>query len=98
MLWLPRQRCVVGGGRNGCYGVAGSGRGGCDGFASGGHVCGVCDVNLDHGIASGIRAIDGGRINNVHTGGNAAININVSVLIVTFVDEGLRGNAGFALL
>ncbi len=89
---------IVGCGRSGCDGVTGSGRGGCDGFTGGGHVCCVCDFDLDCKIASGIHAANGVRVNDARTGGNAAININISAAIVTFVDNGLRGGAGFALL
>jgi hypothetical protein len=62
------------------------------------HICGVCNVNLDCGIASGIHTANGGCANDARTGSNAAIDINVSAPIVTFVDGGLHGGAGFALL
>ncbi len=90
--------CIVGGGCGGYNGIAGSGHGGCDGFASGSHVCGICNVDLNCGIASGIHATNDGCINNARTGSNAAININVSAAIVTFVDDSLCGGAGFVLL
>jgi hypothetical protein len=67
-------------------------------IVGGGQVCGVCNVNLDYGIPSGIRAANGRRVNNAHTGGDAAINIDISAPIVTFVDDSLCGGAGFVLL
>jgi hypothetical protein len=51
--------------------------GGCDRIASGGHVCGVRDVDLDGGIASGVHAFDGGRISGAR--------------VVSYVNSGGQG-------
>ncbi len=44
--------------------IASGSHSGCDGIASGGRVCGVWDVDLDGGIASGVRTFDGSCISN----------------------------------
>ncbi len=78
--------------------IASGSCGGCDGIARGGRVCSVCNVDHDRGIVSGIRAFDGRCFNDVRTARNAAINVDVSALLVSLVDDGLCGGAAFAFL
>jgi hypothetical protein len=72
--------------------------GGCDGIASGCPVCDVYNVHLDRGIASSVRAFDGGCVKNGSTASNAAINVDVTALFMSLDDEGFHGSAVFVLL
>jgi hypothetical protein len=52
--------------------IANSSHSGCDEITSGGRVCGVCDIDLDSGIASGIRAFNSSCISGAHIVGCVA--------------------------
>ncbi len=106
---VPIVGCVASGGHGGCNAVDSGGRHGCNGDASGGRsvchgiassccVSGVRNVDLDRGIVSGICTFDNDHVNNARTASNPAINVNVSVLLVSLVNNGLHGGAAFALL